>query len=65
MAAYCYANVARRRSHEESTWPERAELDHILFSSFDDFLKEEGTAEKVTARAIKRVIVRQLDTDVA
>ena len=31
-------------------------------SSFDDFLKEEGVYEEVTARAIKRVIARQLDT---
>ena len=30
-------------------------------SSFDDFLKEEGIYEGVTARAIKRVISRQLD----
>jgi antitoxin HicB len=30
-------------------------------SSFDDFLKEEGIYEEVTGRAIKRVIVRQLD----
>ena len=30
-------------------------------SSFDDFLKEEGIYEHVTARAIKRVISRQLD----
>jgi hypothetical protein len=29
--------------------------------SFDDFLKEEGIYEVVTARAIKRVIARQLD----
>jgi antitoxin HicB len=29
-------------------------------SSFDDFLKENGIYEEVTARAIKRVIVRQL-----
>jgi antitoxin HicB len=29
-------------------------------SSFDDFLKEEGIYEDVTARAIKRVIARQL-----
>ncbi len=29
-------------------------------SSFDDFLKEDGTYESVTARAIKRVLVRQL-----
>ena len=29
-------------------------------SSFDDFLKEEGIYEGVTARAIKRVIARQL-----
>ena len=30
-------------------------------SSFDDFLREEGIYEEVTARAIKRVIARQLD----
>ncbi len=30
-------------------------------SSFDDFLKEEGLHEEVTARATKRVIARQLD----
>jgi antitoxin HicB len=29
-------------------------------SSFDDFLKAEGAYEEVTARAIKRVIARQL-----
>jgi DNA-binding Xre family transcriptional regulator len=30
-------------------------------SSFDDFLNDEGLYEAVTARAIKRVLVRQLD----
>jgi antitoxin HicB len=30
-------------------------------SSHDDYLKEEGIYEEVTARAIKRVIARQLD----
>ncbi len=30
-------------------------------SSLDDFLKEGGIYEEVTARAIKRVIARQLD----
>jgi DNA-binding Xre family transcriptional regulator len=30
-------------------------------SSFDAFLKEQGIYEEVTARAIKRVIARQLD----
>jgi antitoxin HicB len=30
-------------------------------SSFDEFLKDEGICTEVTARAIKRVIVRQLD----
>jgi antitoxin HicB len=30
-------------------------------SSFDDFLKENSIYEEVTARAIKRVIARQLD----
>ena len=29
-------------------------------SSLDDFLKEDGIYEEVTARAIKRVLVRQL-----
>jgi len=29
-------------------------------SSFDDFLREEGIYEEVTARVIKRVIARQL-----
>jgi len=29
-------------------------------ASFDEFLKEEGVYEEVTARAIKRVIARQL-----
>jgi hypothetical protein len=31
-------------------------------SSFDKFLKEEGLYEEVTARAIKRVLARQLGT---
>ena len=30
-------------------------------SSFDEFLKQEDLYEEVTARAIKRVIARQLD----
>ena len=30
-------------------------------SSFDNYLKKEGIYEEVTARAIKRVIARQLD----
>jgi DNA-binding Xre family transcriptional regulator len=30
-------------------------------SAFDDFLKEDGIYEEVTARAIKRVLARQLD----
>jgi len=30
-------------------------------ASFDDFLKQDGIYEEVTARAIKRVIARQLD----
>ena len=29
-------------------------------SSFDDFLKREGIYEEVTARAIKRVVARQI-----
>lgn len=31
-------------------------------SSFDDFLKDKGIYAEVSARAIKRVIARQLDT---
>jgi len=30
-------------------------------STFDEFLREQGIYEEVTARAIKRVIARQLD----
>ena len=30
-------------------------------SSFDDFLKEDGSYAEVTPRAIKRVIARQID----
>ncbi len=30
-------------------------------SSFDDFLKNDGSYDDVTARAVKRVLVRQLD----
>ena len=30
-------------------------------SSFDSFLKQDGTYEEVTARAIKRVLARQLN----
>ena len=30
-------------------------------SSFDSFLEQEGILEEVTARALKRVIARQLD----
>jgi DNA-binding Xre family transcriptional regulator len=45
---------------------EAKEGDHMkkkgrIGSSFDDFLKQEGIYEEVTARAIKRVIARQLD----
>ena len=32
-------------------------------SSFDDFLKEGGLYAEVTARAVKRVIARQLDAE--
>lgn len=31
-------------------------------SSFDSFLKEEGTYEETTARAIKRVLARQVES---
>lgn len=30
-------------------------------SSFDDFLREDGTYEEVTATAVKRVLARQLE----
>lgn len=30
-------------------------------SSFDDFLREDGTYEEVTAAAVKRVLARQLE----
>jgi len=30
-------------------------------SSFDEFLKEDGLYEEMTARAIKRILARQLD----
>jgi len=33
----------------------------FIGSSFDDFLKQDGSYEEVTARAIKRVLARQLD----
>ena len=32
-----------------------------LGSSFEDFLREEGTLEETTNRAIKRVLARQLE----
>ena len=35
--------------------------DARIGSPFDDFLKEEGIYEEVSARAIKRVLARQLD----
>ena len=35
--------------------------DARIGSPFDDFLKEEGLYEEVSARAIKRVLARQLD----
>ena len=43
----------QRRAHQT--------LRKRIGSSFDDFLKEDGIYEAVTARAIKRVIARQLD----
>ena len=35
--------------------------DARIGSPFDDFLKEEGIYEEVSARAIKRMLARQLD----
>ena len=37
-------------------------LNRHFGSSFDSFLKDEGILETVTARALKRVIARQLAT---
>ena len=34
-------------------------------SSFDDFLRKEGTYEEVTAAAVKRVLARQLEEAMA
>jgi antitoxin HicB len=54
--------------HSGSSWSDSAKegtdvkKTRRIGSSFDDFLKEEGIYEEVTARAIKRVLARQLDT---
>jgi DNA-binding Xre family transcriptional regulator len=47
-------------------WHRSGERNHMkkkgrIGPSFDEFLKEKGLYEEVTARAIKRVIARQLD----
>lgn len=34
---------------------------HNIGSSFDDFLREDGTYEEVTTAAVKRVLARQLE----
>jgi antitoxin HicB len=47
--------AARRSGHMKKTRKKGR-----IGSSFDDFLREEGIYEEVTARAIKRVIARQL-----
>jgi antitoxin HicB len=41
--------------------PKKTTIKGRIGSSFDDFLREDGLYEEVTARAIKRVIARQLD----
>ena len=41
--------------------PKKANAKGRIGSSFDDFLRQDGLYEEVTARAIKRVIARQLD----
>ncbi|CAN5425634.1 hypothetical protein BH10PSE6_BH10PSE6_18350 [soil metagenome] len=41
--------------------PKKANIKGRIRSSFDDFPREDGLYEEVTARAIKRVIARQLD----
>ena len=65
----CMRSSKRRRRRRPSAriGNEKAEGDHMkkkkgrIGSSFNDFLKEDGIYEEVTARAIKRVIARQLD----
>lgn len=49
------------RSHDEKKDRMTKKQKGRIGPSFDDFLKEEGIYEVVTARAIKRVIARQLD----
>ena len=41
--------------------PKKKSVKGRVGSSFDDFLRQDGLYEEVTARAIKRVIARQLD----
>ena len=41
--------------------PSKKRTSGRIGSSFDDFLKQDGIYEAVTARAIKRVLARQLD----
>jgi antitoxin HicB len=53
----CDRARARRKANEGDHMKTKGRIG----SSFDDFLKEEGIYEEVTARAIKRVIARQLD----
>jgi len=47
---------SRREAHEGDFMKKKGRIG----SSFDDFLKDEGIYEDVTAKAIKRVIARQL-----
>src|SRR5215475_7349089 len=52
----------RYRAGNETTKGHRMKKRSRIGSSFDKFLREEGIYEEVTARAIKRVLARQLDT---
>src|SRR5262249_11309854 len=52
----------RLRSRVEAEEGDRMKKKGRIGSSFDDFLKEEGIYEEVTARAIKGVSGRPLDT---
>src|SRR3954470_4175515 len=68
LAARLHQEDAEDAATRFESCAEAKERDHMtkkqkgrIGPSFDDFLKQEGIYENVTARAIKRVIARQLD----
>src|ERR1035438_7565902 len=56
---------ARDRPGPEPDERRRAMKKKNIGSSFDDFLREEGIYEEVTAAAIKRVLARQISREMA